>query len=274
MRIGSIIIFHLIKLNKKPIAEWQGYYEIRYSKIMTEFIQVKQFFWYNVCTILYLSHTKNGPWVWKTHCTSLPDQQIWLQTSDTHRVWIMQIFKISLHATELSVNYQREWHIQDDIVVDGQTKHQTNQAELCICFPGFGVEPVGPCVFSICEHACHYHKNITVATHQVKIPGVKAKGGRSLPFINGLELATAPATIIDKICCHMPKKATFPWSTLNQSCLLWNKVSVAPLLPEQSCNKHFPSSTGNLKESELCALLQINIVQGRGGLCQQFCPRL
>ena len=50
-------------------------------------------------------------------------------------------------------------------------------------------------------------------------------------------------TILDKTCWHMLKKGTFPPKFLNKSTLLWNKVSVAPLPPEQCCNKRFPYST-------------------------------
>ena len=52
-----------------------------------------------------------------------------------------------------------------------------------------------------------------------------------------------------------------------------SSASCAPY-PEQCCNKRFPSSTGNLDGSELNTRLQINIVRGKGGLCQQFCLRL
>ena len=50
-------------------------------------------------------------------------------------------------------------------------------------------------------------------------------------------------TILDKTCWHMLKKGTFPPNFLNKSPLLWNKVSVAPLPPEQCCDKRFPYST-------------------------------
>ena len=71
----------------------------------------------------------------------------------------------------------------------------------------------------------------------------------------------------------MLKKGTFPRNTLSKSRLLWSKVSVAPLPPpppppEKCCTKRFPSSAGNLDDSELNTRLQINI------LCQQFCLRL
>ena len=81
-------------------------------------------------------------------------------------------------------------------------------------------------------------------------------------------------TILDNPCWHMLKKGIFPRNALSKSRLLWTKMSVAPLPPEQCCNKRFPYSAGNLDDNELNTRLQINIVRGKGGLCQQFCLRL
>ena len=64
-------------------------------------------------------------------------------------------------------------------------------------------------------------------------------GGKGLNYIGNCKLTT----ILDKTCWHMLKKGTFPPNFLNKSRLLWNKVSVAPLPPEQCCNKRFPYST-------------------------------
>ena len=78
--------------------------------------------------------------------------------------------------------------------------------------------------------------------------------------------------MLDKTCWHMLR--TFPRNTLNKSHLLWNKVSVAPLPPEQCCNKCFPSSTGNLEVSELCARLQINIVRRERGFMSTILSKI
>lgn len=51
----------------------------------------------------------------------------------TYRVRILQIFKGSLFAKQLPVHNHREVHIKNDIVVDSQTKNQSNQGKLTIC---------------------------------------------------------------------------------------------------------------------------------------------
>ena len=72
----------------------------------------------------------------------------------------------------------------------------------------------------------------------------------------------------------MLKKGAFPPNFLNKSPLLWNKVSVAPLPPNNVATNIFHIQRKNLDDSELNTRLQINIVQGKGGLYQQFCLRL
>ena len=55
-----------------------------------------------------------------------------LANKTTYRVRIVKILKGSLLSTQLSVHNHWEVHIQNNIVVDGQSKHQSDQTELTI----------------------------------------------------------------------------------------------------------------------------------------------
>ena len=86
-------------------------------------------------------------------------------------------------------------------------------------------------------------------------------------FLFRISVTGEIATILDKTCWHMLKKGTFPPNFVN-------KVSVAPLPPNNVATNVFHIQRKNLDDSELNTRLQINIVREKGGLCQHFCLRL
>ena len=77
----------------------------------------------------------------------------------TYTVWILEIFKCSFFAKQLSVHNHREMYIKNDIVVDSQTKHQPNQKKLAICLKWRRIEPAVTSGLIKCKHPCNKNES-------------------------------------------------------------------------------------------------------------------
>ncbi|MPC15660.1 hypothetical protein E2C01_008458 [Portunus trituberculatus] len=58
-----------------------------------------------------------------------------------HRVPVPQVMEGAWFAAQLLVHDRWKVHVQDHIVVDGQTQHDAHQCELCIILKAVWVEP-------------------------------------------------------------------------------------------------------------------------------------